>query len=94
MKKVWHISTSIAQVKDTGHYRLWIRSAEDLKRFLRIIIPHIPVEDMIYKVILLYKDSQLQQRWISEIANLGSFPKVQITKKMQEKKAKWKKFRE
>lgn len=36
-----------------------------LKKFLLIILPYIPCEDMLYKVCLKYVDQTLQQRWIS-----------------------------
>ena len=39
----------------------------ELKKFLRIIMPYIPCEDMVYKVCVRYADSKLQQRWISEL---------------------------
>jgi len=70
---VWNISTKVAPInrsrgsKQEQYWRLWIYSTEDLKKFLRIIIPHIPVKTMLRKVLLLYKDSQMQQRWISEV---------------------------
>jgi hypothetical protein len=30
-------------------------------------MPYIPVASMVYKTILIYKDSRFQERWISEI---------------------------
>lgn len=93
MKKVWHINTAIGTVKETGRYRLWIRSTKDLQTFLRIIIPHIYVEDMLKKVLLLYKDSLLQQRWISEVVSLGNFPKEIIMEEVQKRKSSLKAFR-
>ena len=71
MKKVWNVSTQIfpvgKQKKDgTQRYRLWIRSVTELKKFLTIILPHVPF-CMLYKCLVLYKDSEFQQRWISEM---------------------------
>lgn len=73
-KKVWNLNLRLGKVAKQGHrskqYRLWIRSSEELKRFFRIIIPHIPVVSMVKKVLILYKDPELQERWISEICEL------------------------
>lgn len=76
------------------YYRLWIRSTETLKRFLEIILPYIPVESMLPKVLLLYKDSQLQQRWISKIIQTTKFSEEIVNRYLAQKKAKWKIFRE
>ena len=93
MKKVWNISTSIGQIQGKDQYRLWIRSTESLQTFLKIILPHIHVADMLQKTLLLYKDSQLQQRWISEIVRLSQFSQVVVEQQLVEKRSKWKKFR-
>lgn len=100
LKKVWKVSVAIGKIarerngKHTEYYRLWIRSSEELKKFLRIILPYIPVASMLPKVLILYKDSQLQQRWISEIKNSTKFSLSEINKYLSEKKSKWKSFRE
>ncbi|MGB9595936.1 MAG: LAGLIDADG endonuclease, partial [Candidatus Poribacteria bacterium] len=74
--KVWELNPRIGRVAKKGprseQYRLWIRSSEELKKFFRIIIPHIPVPSMVKKVLILYKDPQLQERWISEICELSN----------------------
>lgn len=93
LKKVWGVTTSIFQVKGTEHYRLGVRSTADLQKFLRIILPHIPVIEMLPKVILLYRDSDLQQRWISEIISLTSFTRREVLNQLELKRNKWKKFR-
>lgn len=90
--KVWKIRVKIGKSK-RGYYRLWIRSTEMLKKFLRIILPYVEVESMLPKVILLYKDSQLQKRWTSEVARLTKFPLETIERYLAQKKAKWKNFR-
>lgn len=98
LKIVWNIQSTVAPVgaKRDGtkkqYYRLWIRSSEELKKFLRIILPVVEVEAMLPKVILLYKDEQLQQRWISEIANNTNFSKKTIEKYVNLKKKKWKAY--
>nr|YP_009367793.1 putative LAGLIDADG homing endonuclease [Neodangemannia microcystis]YP_009367836.1 putative LAGLIDADG homing endonuclease [Neodangemannia microcystis]ARK14803.1 putative LAGLIDADG homing endonuclease [Neodangemannia microcystis]ARK14807.1 putative LAGLIDADG homing endonuclease [Neodangemannia microcystis] len=50
-------------------YRLRFSNIKEFKAFLRIILPHIPVASMIYKVMICFKDPQDQQRWISEVKN-------------------------
>ena len=97
MKKVWNIQTSIfpvGKVKKNGcqRYRLWIRSVNQLKKFLTIIIPHIPVYSMLYQVIILYKDSQLQQRWISEIVENSQYTSSQVETLVQIRKSQLKEF--
>ena len=91
MKKVWKINTKIGVVGKTDRYRLWIRATKDLQAFLRIIIPHIHTRDMLYKILLVYKDTELQQRWISEVVSLGNFPehivREELTKKMDRKRS-------
>jgi hypothetical protein len=75
LEKVWHINVHVGPIRRNRkygqyskqeYYRLWF-STEELKKWLRIIMPHIPVPSMVYKTILIYKDSQFQQRWISEV---------------------------
>lgn len=97
MKKVWNINTSIHSLnklkKDgTQRYRLWIRSREDLKKFLTIIIPFIPVYSMLYKVLLLWKDPELQQRWISHVEEHSIFTKDQILQVIEQRKHSLKHF--
>jgi recombination protein RecA len=86
LKNVWNVNTSIGQVKETGRYRLWIRSTEELKKFLRIIIPHVFVKSMLYKILLLYKDPILQERWISEVVSLGNFSEEVVIEQLNKKK--------
>lgn len=92
--KVWGIRVKIGKTKrKRGYYRLYIRSTEMLKKFLRLILPHLPVKEMLLKTILLYRDSQLQERWISEVIQLSKFPRETIEYYLAQKKAKWKDFR-
>lgn len=99
MKKVWNINTKIFPVgklrKDGGQrYRLWIRSVKELKKFFRIIIPYIPVYSMLYKVTILYKNSELQQRWISEIVDNSKFSLEQVETLVKLRKSELKAFQE
>lgn len=92
-KNVLNIETKIGQIANQKKYRIWIRSSKELKKFLRIIIPHIYANSMLYKILLIYKDSQIQQRWISELESLGNFSKEELEKALFDKKLKSKQFR-
>jgi hypothetical protein len=41
---------------------------------------------MLYKVLILYKDPQLQQRWISEVCELSQFGQEEILTCLNERK--------
>lgn len=97
--KVWDIKTHIGKIRRTHngiareYYRLWIRSSKELQKLMRIILPHIEIPSVLPKVLLLYKNSNLQQRWISEVSRLTGFSERLIEKYVIEKKSKWKAFR-
>ena len=55
-------------------------------------MPHIKVPEMLLKVIILYNDHSLQQRWISEISQKTGFSKAIINKYVAEKQSKWQKY--
>lgn len=80
----WGIQSVVAPVgakrdgKQDQYWRLWIRSTEELKKFFRIILPHIHTKQMLYKTLLRYKDPQFLQRWISEVASLSEFSEEEI----------------
>lgn len=90
LKVVWKIKTHVGAInrvrqEETKRYwRLWL-STEELKRFLRIILPELKVPDLLYKFILKYRDSQLQQRWISEVSSLSGFSIQLISRKLKER---------
>jgi len=96
---VWDINVHIGKItrkwmgKEKVYYRLWIRSSEELKKFLRIILPQIKVAEMLPKVLIIYKDHDLQQRWISEVVRLTDFSQLIIERYVTKKKKKWKIFR-
>lgn len=81
---VWGIRTVVAPVgvkkdgRQLEYWRLWIRSTEELKKFFRIILPHIHTKQMLRKTLLRYKDPQFLQRWISEVASLTEFSEEEI----------------
>ncbi len=94
LQKVWTIRTTIGRVGSADRYRLWIQSTSELQKFLCLILPYIRVASMLPKVLLLYKDPQLQQRWISEVTKHTGFPRDVVERHVAEKKARWKRFRE
>lgn len=87
----WSVKTHVA--RRGRYYQLRIYSTEELKKFLKIILPYISVANMLPKVILLYKDQDLQQRWISEVCRLTRFSPRVVKKYLEEKKKKWQMFR-
>lgn len=99
LQVVWKIKTIVAPVsakqygKQLEYFRLWIRSTDELKKFLRLIMPHIKVPLMLSKILILYKDRNLQQRWISEIIQLTGFSRQIVEKYEAEKRSKWKNLR-
>lgn len=99
LKSVWKIRTIVAPItrhyqgKQRRYWRIWIRSQEELKKFLRLILPYIPVPSMLSKTILLYKDSQFQQRWISEVVQLSNFSRPIILAEYEKKRARWNVYR-
>ena len=100
LQKVWNVKVNLAPVKKPRdgkkekYFRLWLRSTEELKKFLRIILPYIQVEQMLPKAVLLYKDNQLLERWISEIKDNTEFSGETVEKYVSIKKNKWKAFSE
>ena len=54
----------------SAYWRLWF-STEELKKFLRIILPSFKTPSLLSKMILLYRDPELLERWISEVATLS-----------------------
>ena len=97
-RKVWKLNPKIGKVARSGprseQYRLWFRSTERLKKLLRIILPHIPVASMLYKVLILYKDPQLQERWISEVCEISGFNRETVLSHLQQRKNKLAHYRE
>lgn len=98
MAKVWNIETTIYSQnkykKDgTLRYRLWIVGTKELQKFLLLIMPFIPVPSMLYKFIILYKDSDLQQRWISEMVAHTHYSVQEIEEVIKKRKSELKFFR-
>lgn len=97
-RKVWGLDLRIGRVSSKGprsdQHRLWIRSQEDLQKFLRIILPHVPVPAMLKKVMLLYRDPKLQQRWISEVCEATGYSATVVAECVAQQRAKLACFRE
>jgi len=98
LRKVWGLNPRIGRVSSTGprsnQHRIWLRSKEDLIKFLRIILPYVAVPSMLKKVLLLYRDPDLQQRWISEVSTSTGFSLDIVQARVQEQKQKLARFRE
>ncbi|MBI2459773.1 MAG: hypothetical protein HYV53_04485 [Parcubacteria group bacterium] len=96
---VWKIKTKVAPItrkrrgEQKKYWRLWLYSTEELKKFLRLILPQTPTASALSKVALLYNDQQLQQRWISEIVQLSRFSLSAIMAEYEKKRAKWSRYR-
>ncbi len=97
-RKVWRINFRIGRVAQSGRrasqYRLWLRSSEELKKFLRVILPHFRVPSMLPKVLILYKETQLQERWISEVCQLSGLDRKIVESIMCERKNELAYYRE
>lgn len=97
-RKVWKLNPRIGRVAKSGprsgQYRLWFRSSESLKKLFEIIMPHVPVPSMIPKVLILYKDPQLQERWISEMCKLSRFDRMTILPYLEKRKKSLAYYRE
>lgn len=95
---VWKIQVQLGVLNRKYHgeskkyFRLYLNTTS-LKSFFRIIMPCVPVPSMIYKYCLLYKDAELQQRWISEM--IIAFPtfKKEIIETISRRKKQLKHFR-
>nr|NP_943708.1 putative DNA endonuclease [Chara vulgaris]AAP92207.1 putative DNA endonuclease [Chara vulgaris] len=92
LEVVWNVYTHVGPIQRDRkygnysqiYYRLWF-GTEELKKFLRIILPYIPVQSMLRKTMLLYKDAKFQQRWISEMKLLNPQFSEQIDLILQSK---------
>ena len=90
----WELKTHVAPIKrgDKRFFRIWFRSTKELEKFFDIILPFIKVEAMLQKIILLYKDNQLQERWISKTAKQTGFSVETVRRQVEAKKKRWKAF--
>nr|YP_009519118.1 hypothetical protein [Caulerpa verticillata]AYC65087.1 hypothetical protein [Caulerpa verticillata] len=99
---VWEIETHIGTLNRTyngqkkQYFRLYINNTS-LKKLFRLIMPFTPIDSipsMLYKYCLLYKDTELQERWISEmISGFSNFPENKIRDVILLRKKQLKNFR-
>lgn len=101
---VWKIEVHIGVLKrfyngqHKNYFRLYLNNTS-LRKLFRIIMPHIPISgylmsSMLYKFCLLYKNTELQERWISEM--VFGFPNCKenvIRETIQLRKTQLKNFR-
>jgi len=69
LKDEWKVHAHVGQFrsgKEAFLYRLSFRT-EELKKFLRIVLPHIPVASMLRKCLVVNNSHSLQESWISEM---------------------------
>ena len=102
MKKVWDIDLRVKRVRKNGEeirkkngelaQRMYFKSSLDLQKFLKLILKEIPVKSMLYKCALLYKNSELQQRWISIMSSHSKFSEEEILTLIEERKNSLKYF--
>lgn len=95
--KVWGLRLNIKEVRHHGapvkklngetSHRMYFASVVDFQKFLQIILPHIPVKSMLYKVAFLYRNSELQERWISYMIESSIFNEDVIRAVIAERKA-------
>jgi LAGLIDADG DNA endonuclease family len=68
LKNKWNIETTIQKQTDVttgGIYFFLGLSQQDVQKLLWIIMPYIPVAEMLYKTLPLYENVQAQKSWIS-----------------------------
>lgn len=98
---VWKIETHIGTLNRTyngqkkQYFRLYLNNSS-LKKLFRLIMPYTPIDSipsMLYKYCLLYKDTELQERWISEMMiAFSNFPENKIRNAILLRKKKIKNF--
>ena len=78
LQVVWHVTCKVRlRSKEKSHYRLWMNTTE-LKKFLVIILPFAVTPFAVKKCLLIYKDPNDQQRWISKMRELLSSEGVHL----------------
>lgn len=75
LNKRWGVKVKIHPVKNKSKrgcvsiaYRLYLPTSS-LKVFLTHILPWVPTKSCLYKMVIKYKDKNLQERWISHAKN-------------------------
>jgi len=83
LKIAWDIDSRLERYKYKNRDKftcLLCISTKQTKKLIRIILPVIPREckSLLYKVSMIYKQTKLQQRWISDIIELSQFSEKEI----------------
>ena len=68
LEVVWNVTCKV-RLTSKGHYRLWLNNTE-MKKLLCIILPFAATPFAVKKCLLIYKDPDYQQRWISKMKEL------------------------
>ena len=81
LKKVWDINANVRPIKRKQnekntytrelYYRLWLNNTE-IRKLLTIVLPYAETSFTVKKCLLVYADSDFQQRWISNMRGLLS----------------------
>lgn len=88
LKSAWDIDTRVEMSKEKDKHRARIRfSTNQSKKFIRVIMPIIPREckSLLYKISMVYKQHEAQQRWISDLIRLTSFSENEIAEFYRDK---------
>ena len=81
LKSAWDLDCRIEMTKIKGTYCARLRfSTNQSKKFIRIIMPVVPREckSMLYKLCMVYKQHEPQQRWISDLIEFSQFTENEI----------------
>ena len=92
LKSTWDLDTRVEMSKQTrnGKVTYYARlrfSTNQSKKFIRAIMPVIPREckSLLYKISMVYKQHEPQQRWISDLIRLTSFSESEIAEFYRDK---------
>jgi len=87
LKKVWRINTTLCFKSSVSKIKKPVLrlNTTNLVKFLRIIMPYVPVESMLYKLCIGYVDHEHQQRWISEIKKAFKYKKRELKLSFEKK---------
>ena len=92
LKSAWDLDTRVEMSKQTRNqkviYYARLRfSTNQSKKFIRAIMPVIPREckSLLYKISMVYKQHEPQQRWISDLIRLTPFSESEIAEFYRDK---------
>ena len=92
LKSTWDLDTRVEMSKQTrnGKVTYYARlrfSTNQSKKFIRAIMPVIPREckSLLYKISMVYKQHEPQQRWISDLIRLTPFSESEIAEFYRDK---------